>query len=413
MKILMLHKFFYIEGGAERYVFNLTDLLRKKGDTVIPFAMHHPKNVLSPYDPYFVSFFNPEQLHESRNPYKIAQKAARVIYNVEAQKKVAQLIEQTTPDIAHVHSLYHHITPSVLSTLKKYKIPVIQTLHDFKLLCPNIVFLDGRNRVCDLCQHGHFWHATVKRCFRQSLAGSLLVTAEAMVHKYLKSYKKYVDLFHAPSAFLANRISQCGYGHRPVRVLPYTLDVAAYVPYFGASDYFVYAGRLSVEKGVMLLLEAMERIKGIDLYLIGTGPLEDEIRARIDSSRLYNVRLLGYKSGDELRNVMSHALFTVSPSLCHDNSPLAIYESQALGNAVIGSKMGGIPELVHDGVDGLIFNSGSVQDLCQKIRQLAENPGQAKEMGKRGRATVERLHSFDAHYIKIMNLYAETINYSR
>ena len=147
MNVLMIHKFHYIEGGAERYVFNLSQLLQKKGDIVCDFSMDHPKNFPSPYADYFVSYFNPDQLRDSRNPFKTLKKAAKVIYNKEAQRKLAMLIEETRPDIAHVHSVYHHISPSIFKTLKQYNIPVILTLHDFKLVCPNIVFLDGKNRV--------------------------------------------------------------------------------------------------------------------------------------------------------------------------------------------------------------------------------------------------------------------------
>jgi len=409
MNVLMIHKFHYIEGGAERYVFNLSQLLQEKGDVVSAFSMQHPKNLPSPYADYFVSYFNPDQLRESKNPFKTLKKAAKVIYNKEAQRKLAMLIEETRPDIAHVHSVYHHISPSIFKTLKEYNIPVILTLHDFKLVCPNIVFLDGKNRVCEACRGKYFWKATAKKCFRESYGASLLVTLEATIHNMLKSYKNNVDLFHSPSAFLARKISEYGYNHKPVKVLPYTLNVNSFKPCYDKSDYFVYAGRMSVEKGVLFLVDAMKHIKGKKLYLIGTGPLDDEIKQRIEKDGLDNVKMLGYKTGDELRNLISHAAFTVMPSLCHDNSPLAIYESLSLGNAILGASIGGIPELIEDGVDGYTFKAGDATDFVKKANLLIDHQQTTINMGKRGRKKAQQLFSPGEHYEKIMDFYEQAI----
>ena len=409
MNVLMVHKFHYIEGGAERYVFNLTDLLERKGDTVVPFAMDHPKNFPSEYSDYFVSFFNPDQLRQSGNPWTLMKKCARVIYNREAQNRLAALIEKAKPDIAHVHSVYHHLSPSVLKTLNDFHVPVVLTLHDFKLACPNIVFLDGKNRVCTACRGRHFWKAFAKKCFRGSYGASLLVAVEATVHRILGSYRNYVQVFHAPSSFLGEKINCYGYAGKHVETIPYTLDVDAYTPFFGESDYFVYAGRLSVEKGVLFLLDAMNRIEGIDLYVIGTGPLKEHMEKRIRDEALTNVKMIGYKSGDELKEIMSHARFTVMPSLCHDNSPLAIYESLALGNAILGSSMGGIPELIEDGVDGYVFEPNNIDDFVAKVGLLA-GPGIAVEMGRRASEKARRLFCPDEHYDRIMDLYRQAMS---
>ncbi|MBN1998000.1 glycosyltransferase family 4 protein [candidate division KSB1 bacterium] len=408
MKILSVHKFHYIEGGAERYVFNLSDVLEKRKHTVIPFSMRHPKNVPSPYDDFFSPYFNPEQFKSTKNPMRIAQNAIRVIYNREAQKKLASLIEKTKPEIAHVHSIYHHLSPAVLKTLKDHHLPVLQTLHDFKLLCPNIVFLDGKNKVCTLCSRGNNWHAMWKKCFRNSLPGSFLVSLEATVHKYLRSYKKYIDVFHVPSRFLGSRIIQNGYSHRPVEVLPYTLNVNNYLPNYNPDNYFVFVGRLSVEKGVLFLLDAIKKIKSIQLKIIGTGPLEQQMKERISREQLTHVKMVGYQSGEALKKLVSGALFTTAPSLCHDNSPLSIYESFSLGNAVLGSRMGGIPELIEPGVDGLVFEPDNTDDFADKVEQLVSNRDKTVQMGKNGRRKAEKLYAPDVHYERIMEMYRKT-----
>jgi glycosyltransferase involved in cell wall biosynthesis len=185
--------------------------------------------------------------------------------------------------------------------------------------------------------------------------------------------------------------------------------VESFKPCYDKSDYFVYAGRMSVEKGVLFLVDAMKQIKGKKLYLIGTGPLDDEIKQRIARDKLDNVKMLGYKSGDELRDLISHAAFSVMPSLCHDNSPLAIYESLSLGNAILGASIGGIPELIEDGVDGYIFKAGDTNDLVEKAGLLIGQPQATVNMGKRGRKKAQLLFAPDEHYEKIMDLYEQTI----
>ena len=147
MKILMIHKFHYIEGGAERYVFNLTDLLNLKGHEVVPFSMHHPDNADHRYQRYFSSYFNPSQF--AGTLAEIFKNSWRAIYNKEAREKLSDLIQDVQPDIAHVHSIYHHLSPAILSVLKKNRLPVVMTLHDYKVICPNYILLDGNNCICE------------------------------------------------------------------------------------------------------------------------------------------------------------------------------------------------------------------------------------------------------------------------
>ena len=408
MKVLMVHKFYYVEGGAERYVFNVTDLLRQKGHEVIPFAMKDERNFSSEYADYFAERFGPDRLFETKNPLRRWRIAKQIIFNRQAQAKLEALIEGTRPDIAHVHSVYHHLSPAVLFTLKKFGLPVMLTLHDYKLVCPNYIFLDGRRRVCEACQGRSFWKATAKKCFRDSYAASALVSAEAYVNKWKKSYLQNVDLFVSPSRFLGEKIAQYGYGEKVLRIQPYTLDLDAYPPCFDDSDYYVFMGRLTHEKGLHFLLDAVKMIEGAKLKILGTGPLEAELRLRISREGLRQVEMLGYKAGDELKEIVRRAKFTVVTSEWHDNSPLVIYESLALGNPVIGARMGGIPELIDEGVDGFTFARGDLKTFVDRVNHLIERPELCAQMGRNGRLKAERLFGFDAHYPQLLRLYEET-----
>ena len=408
MKILIVHKFYYVEGGAERYVFNVTDLLKKKGHTVIPFAMQDDRNFDSEYSQFFADHFGPDQMFKNKSAIERIHLAGRMIFNRDAQKKLARLIKETKPDIAHVHSIYHHLSPSVLFTLKEHHLPVMLTLHDYKIVCPNYIFLDGKRNVCEACRGKYFWKATAKKCFRNSYAASALASAEAYWNYWKKSYLKNVDVLVSPSRFLGEKISQYGYQKKPVLVQPYTLDLDAYKPCYEPSDYFVFMGRLTHEKGVHFLLDAAKKIQGADLFILGTGPIEGELQERIKNENLANVKMLGYKSGDELRDLVRRAKFTVITSEWHDNSPLVIYESLSLGNPVIGARMGGIPELIEEGRDGFVYDRGDLETFVKHANFLIQYPQKTIEMGKNARQKAERLYGFDQHYKKLLDFYEYT-----
>ena len=404
MKILLVHKFYYVEGGAERYFFNVKQLLEEHGHEVIPFAMQHPRNEPTPYAAYFPSLVEADGAGGG-SPLQRLSNAARFVYNREAQRKLQQLIEDTRPGLAHVHGVYHHLSPAVLPVLKRAGIPVVFTLHEYKILCPGYLFLDGKGRVCEKCQGRAFWHAAVNRCFRGSYAGGALVAVESYVHRWLRSYRDNVDRFHSPSRFLRSKMIQYGWDGDRIDWLPYTLAVQEFVPHYEPGDYVVFVGRLQREKGIQVLIEAMPLVERARLVVVGTGPLEQPLKARAKQLGLTSVEFVGYKSGQELRNLVAGARFTVVPSVVYDNSPLTIYESFSLGKPVVGARIGGIPELIEPGVDGELCEPGDPRSLAQAITSLWDRGEGIREMGKRAREKAERLFEPEQHYEKLMAIY--------
>ncbi len=405
MKILMVHKFYYIEGGAERYYFNLSELLQRQGHEVIPFAMHHPRNLPTPWSDYFVDYFEPDKELAHLGPLNGLKAAARVIYNRQAQTRLAALIDAVQPDIAHVHGVYHHLSPSVLFTLKQKKLPVIFTLHEYKILCPDYLFLDRQGRVCEQCAGRHFWHATAKRCFRSSLAASALVTAESYVHRLLRTYHREVDLYLSPSRFLRGKMIQYGYPEAQVEWLPYSIPMDDYEPCYENDGYFVYVGRLSHEKGIAELVRAMRQVPEAKLKVIGTGRLGEPLQEVVRQQGLTNVEFLGYRSGAELREIVRRAMFVAVPSVVYDNSPLSIYEALAHGKPVVGAAIGGIPELIEEGRDGFLFTAGDEASLVAALRRMLACAPQWPEMGRAGRRKAEELFGPQAHLQKIGAIY--------
>ena len=406
MKILMVHKFYYIEGGAERYLFNLSGLLAQQKDMqVIPFAMHHPRNQETPYARYFVDHFDPEKELKNKNLASGLRMAGRVIYNRSAQDKIEALIDAVKPDIAHVHGVYHHLSPSVLFSLKKKNLPVVFTLHEYKILCPDYLFLDNQGQVCERCAGKHFWHPVVKKCFRNSYAASLLVSAESYVHRFLRTYHKTVDLYLSPSQFLRNKMIHYGYPEDKIEWLPYTIPIQHYEPHYDHDGYAVYVGRLSHEKGIAELVRAMRRVPQLRLKVIGGGYLEPELQKMIADYELKNVELTGYQSGAALQEIVKKSMFVIVPSIVYDNSPLSIYEAFAHGKPVLGAQIGGIPELIDSGRDGMLFKAGDEASLVQGMSAMWDARQSLAEMGRHARQKAQALFGPEAHLDRIKEIY--------
>jgi glycosyltransferase involved in cell wall biosynthesis len=400
----MCNSFYYLRGGAERCFFDLTKLLTEHGHEVIPFSMHHPQNFDSPYADYFLSYIDfPTLLQgDSRiaNQWKVAE---RTIYSREARQKIERLICDVKPDIAHVHGIAHEISPSILPAIKQAGIPIVQTLHDYKLLCPNTNFV-AQGEVCEQCKGHRYYNVIRRRCKRDSFAASVLASIEMYVHKSLQIYEQNVNVFISPSQFLKNKISDFGI-QNPVVYIPNFVEVDTLKPDFRPEEYFVYAGRLVAVKGVYTLLKAMRQVKIAHLYIAGTGELDQVLRIYALENGITNVTFLGQLSRNELVPLVQKAAFTVAPSQWYENNPMTVLESFACGTPVIGARIGGIPELVIDGHTGLLFEPGNADELAKRIQFMLNHPQQAISMGRAGRDYVENVTYPEKHYQETMQLY--------
>ncbi|MEZ4620953.1 MAG: glycosyltransferase [Caldilineaceae bacterium] len=373
MRILMCNSFYYLRGGAERCFFDLMALLEERGHEVIPFSMAHPNNFPSPYDEHFVSYMDfPTQLAgEAGLTGKLAV-AERVIFSREARAKIRRLIEATKPDIAHIHGIAHETSPSILGPIKAAGIPIVQTLHDYKLLCPNTSFV-AQGQICESCKGHTYYNVVRQRCKRGSLSASLLAAVEMYVHKTFQLYERHVDTFISPSRFLQEKVAEFGI-RNPVVNIPNFLHVDTIVPDYEPEDYFVYSGRLVDVKGIWTLMRAMRTVQRSHLYIAGHGELEAPLRAYVAEHSMQNVTFVGHLNTDALMTLVRQARFAVAPSEWYENYPMSVLEAMACGTPVIGAAMGGIPEIVRDGENGLLFAAGNVDELTAKIHYLLDNP---------------------------------------
>ena len=314
MKILAIEKFYFIKGGAERYFFELKAILEARGHVVIPFSVKNPNNLQSIYDKYFVDPINFSGLSKYQALLQSPKIMSRIVYSLHTKNKLRKLLRDVKPDIAHLHMIDHQLSPSILDVLREEKIPVIQTLHQYKLVCPNYRFYNSRvETVCEKCLDGHFWHPIIERCHKGSLIASFPLTIESFVHRWLKIYDK-IDLFHAPSLFMKKKMIQGGY--HPDRIVHryYTIQLNEYPFSKEYGDYAIYFGRLSEEKGIPVLLKAMKRVHGLRLLIIGEGPQRRALEGIKSDMNLKNVEFLGYQTGDVLQRLVAKSRFVVVPS---------------------------------------------------------------------------------------------------
>ena len=411
MKFLFVDKYYFIKGGAERYFFEFADVLRDKGHDVIPFSMAHPENISTPYAKYFVSEIEYNGKSSFNKLLNAPSSLFRMIYSLEAKKQLTNLIEETKPDIAHLHMIDHQISPSILHVLKKYDIPVMQTVHQYKLVCPNYRFYNAsKNKICEKCLDGKYYHPIFEKCHKNSSITGAMLALEMTIHKKMKIYENNIDLFHVPSTFMGEKLIQGGVDPAKVFQMFYTINLDDFPYQKDVENYFVYFGRLSEEKGILTLLKAMKGISNTKLLILGSGPQEELLRNFTEENNLQNVEFLGYKGKNDINEIIGKAKFVVVPSEWYDNSPLVIYESFALGTPVIGANLGGIPELVNHEINGLIFKAGNVEDLTDKIKKLVENSDLAKKFSQAARNKAEREFNPQVHYEKMMKIYKELLN---
>jgi len=396
MRILFVNKFFYLRGGSEQVFFQERNFMKNSGHSVVDFSMHDKKNIPSKYNQHFVPYIDYKQPGNLANKIR---KAFNFIHSCEAVSKISEIIYKHRPQIAHLHNIYHQLTPSIISVLKKNGVKVVLTIHDGKLICPAYIMHNNQEGICTACEGKKFYKAMTNRC-QGSVSKGLLLSAEAYWHKWKGSYDN-VDHFISPSRFHAELVGGCRIPNHRITVLQNGIDTNSITPKYKDQGYILFFGRISKEKGIQTLLKAHSRLKkNMPLKIVGTGPMEKEMKLRFKGSEF-----LGYKLGEELTSLVNRASFVVVPSECYENCSMVVLEAMALGKAVIGARIGGIPEQIEDGKSGFLFEMGNIAELTSKMEKLIAEPNLRKKMGKLGRAIVEEKYSLERHFERLTNLY--------
>lgn len=406
MKIIQTNKFFYKKGGSEAYMFDLADVLTDKGHEVGFMSMEDSKNLDSEYAPFFVEH---KDFSQPKGFLKSLGSLRSLIFSKEAYSKVSKLIQAHKPDIAHVHNITRHLTPSVIAAYKDAGVPVVQTLHDYQVICPNYkLFTEGA--ACERCKKHKYWQSALHKCLGGSFLKGALAGVELAVHKLTRVYDR-VDHFVTPSRFLRDKLIEWGMDGNKITHIPNFIDVDSYVPRYSSENYFVYFGRLSGEKGLLTILKAMKEINDETFVfkIIGTGPQEKFLQAYVKRHAIRNVEFLGYQSGDELHRLVRNSRFVVLPSIWYENYPISLLEAAALGKPAFVSAIGGNVEIVEHEKTGLHVEVNTVAAWVDVLTAFYADTPRLERMGRAARELVEARNNKDAHYDALMKVYNQAI----
>lgn len=394
MKILMVNKFLYPNGGSETYIFELGKALAAKGHEVWYFGMDDPRNIVgNPLSAYTenMDFRNGGGLSKLAYPFKI-------IYSIDAKKQIRRVLESFQPDVVHLNNINYQLTPAILYEIKKKRIPVIWTAHDYQLICPNhMLYIPGEQAVCTQCLGGTFRHCAKNKCIHGSTVQSIIGMLEARLYRSLHTYK-LADKVICPSYFMEKQLSANPDLKGKTTVLHNFITPVPQRP-AEKQDYAVYFGRYDREKGIQTLLEVCRSLPDISFIFAGSGELEAEI------AQVPNIQNRGFLSGDALYTLIRNARFSIYPSEWFENCPFSIMESQMLGTPVIGADMGGIPELIQEHVTGLLFESGNKTSLQETIQYLWDNKSVTDKMSENCNGI--QFDTLDTYCKKLLQLYEE------
>lgn len=364
MKILEIDVFHYLRGGAETVYFRTIDGLERRGHEVINFALKWDLNLKSEYSDFFA------ESKESRKGFlRHFKNLYAYFYNIDAARKLQKLIAENRPDIAHVHLMWGQHSPSILNVLKKSGVPVVLTAHDYRLVCPAYTFRNGKGAVCEECKGSNFVACVRNKCCKGNLPLSVVMATEQYFRNAYFPPHEYLDGIIYVSEFSRRKHEQY---YTRLKELPnmvlYNISGDEEAIECGEkSDYVLFAGRLSEEKGVKTLIRAMRYCPEVILKMAGRGPLEQELRQYVEENGLKNVEFLGFKDRDELNSLISGSRFVIVPSECYENNPMSIVEAYALGIPVVASRLGGIPEIVIPESTGFLFEAFDEKDLASTL----------------------------------------------
>ena len=396
MKILLVNKFHFPKGGADTYYLRLGELLQKNGHEVAHFAMAHPKNLYSAYQRYFVSQVDFSQVQWN---YSGLKNIVRMIWSREAATKFRKLLLDFKPDVVHVHNIYHQISPSILKECKKKHIPVVMTVHDYNLISPNYG-LFSHGQIDESTKKYKYYNAIMRKSVKNSYVASFLAAIRAYIHKYLQIYENMLDLFVAPSQFMKLKLAEYGMDETAITVLPNPVHIPPQpsIKENSVKPYFLFAGRLSEEKGIKQLVEAFKNLS-YTLKIAGAGDA-------VLNQNTENIEFLGFQNKESLEKLAAGARAVIVPSVCYENCPLSILEAYAQATPVIASDIGGIPELVNDGETGYLIPANDTESIKAAAIQLMEMSEEDYEiMKQKSFKKAQEEYTEELHYRRLIDIY--------
>ncbi|MFA5185813.1 MAG: glycosyltransferase [Patescibacteria group bacterium] len=401
MRILHVNKFFDQRDGVDIYVKSLMQRQTLSGHETHVLATRSPLNVPTTDARLFMAR---NDFSKSEGLSRDARKAASFLWNREARRAMRQAIAEYKPDVIHLHNIYHHLTTSVLAEIRAARVPCVQTLHDYKLACPNYrMFTEGS--VCERCKGGRYLETIKHHCMWPTFSANALGALEMGFSKATQAYERTVRTFICPSRFMAEKMIEWGEPSSKMAVVPNATDI----PERAATrdgGYILNAGRLSAEKGVEFLIRAAARIPTLNLRIAGTGPEENRLRRLAEELNARNIVFLGFVRRAENMELWERAQALVVPSIWYENASIAVLEAMGQGLPVIASRIGGLPEQVADGENGMLIEPRNVEAWEAGLRKFLDLDGNAKgSMAEASRKRAKDLFAWEEHSDKLEKAY--------
>jgi glycosyltransferase involved in cell wall biosynthesis len=388
LRVLTVHNFYQRPGGEDFIFSSERDLLRQFG--------------------HEVSEYTDTNLRiKTTNPVRVAVEA---IWSTDSYNRILAALRECHPDIVHFHNTFSVISPSAYYACRKYGVPVVQTIQNYRLLCPSANFLRNRQPCEECLGKTPPWPAVVHGCYHTSGIQTSVIALMLTYHRWRRTWQTKVDAFIPPTNFLREKLILGGIPPENIFVKPNGLH-----PDPGQTDapreYILSIGRFSEEKGLRLLFDAWRSHPEIPFRVIGSGPMENEIRRSIGNA---NVSISNWLPHPEAIQAIKNARCLVLPSICYEGFPMIIAEASGCGVPVIASRLGAMTEIIEDGKNGLLFTPGNGAEFAQKIEWAWNHPGELARMGKAARQEYEEKYSAERNYENLVNIYQSALErYSR
>lgn len=379
MKILIAHNVYQYRGGEDTVVEAEIALLRSHGHNVELYSLHN----------------------DALKQMPRAAAAIAAIWSRHSACDIAAACDRFQPDVIHAHNTFPLISPSLYWTAWRKQVPVVQTLHNFRLICPQAIFLRN-GKICEDCIGKLPWRAVRHKCYRESAAQSAVAASMVAIHRLLGTYRDRVTRYIALTTFARDKYVEGGLPADRIRIKPNFVSSSG-SPRWVERQGGLYVGRLSSEKGLDTLAQAVQRLEDPDLAVIGQGPLEAL------AQQTFGTHYLGYRTLEQILQRMQTARYLVVPSICYENSPRTIVEAFSCGLPVIASRLGALATIVHEGVTGLLFEPSNPLDLAAKIAWAQAHPAEMVRMGQAARAEYEAQYTPERNHEILMDIYEDAI----
>ena len=379
IRVLVVHNQYQHQGGEDMVAAAEISLLRSRGHTVETYFRHNDEVAAS----------------------GTLSLAAQALWSGRTSRDITQLIHAFQPDVIHTHNTFPLVSPSLYWAAARQRIPVVQTMHNFRLMCPQAMFL-REQKVCEDCLGKLPWRGVLRACYRDSRAQSGVLAAVVTLHGAIGTWQNKITRYIALNSFCRDKFIAGGLPADRIVIKPNFVDFVAPQAARGAA--FLFIGRLSTEKGIAVMADAVQHLGEMQLRVAGVGPEEHLL------SSSPHILKLGSLTGSEVQREMCQAMALVLPSIWYENFPRTLVEAFGCGLPVIASRIGALAELVEHGVTGLLFNPGDANDLAKNMQWAQEHPEQMAEMGRNARLHYEANFTADRNYDQLMKIYHDSID---